>query len=130
MSVKKSYRELLAKGSAYIFSVTAGAGAAAALLAVSALAMYVFQLPVYFAEYLSLLSFGTGCMVSGWVGGKLKKRHGLRIGFRCGVVMLALCGIGALLCGSLDGSAALAKTITAVITGCSGGVIGVNRVVR
>ena len=130
MSVKKSYRELLRKGSAYIISVTAGAASAAALLAVSALAMYIFQLPVYFAEYLSLLSFGTGCMVSGFTAGKLKQRHGLRIGFRCGVIMLALCCIGAVVCGSLDGSAALAKTITAVITGCSGGVIGVNRVGR
>lgn len=127
MSIKKNYRELLSRMSTYILSTTVGAGVSVIFLLSFATLMYAFTMPLYFSGYLALVALGAGCIVSGIVAGRIKKRCGLKVGFRCGVIMLALCALGSLIWGRLDGSAALVKTITVVITGCCGGVIGVNR---
>ena len=127
MSVKKSYRELFGRIRTYILSTAVGAGVSVILLLSFAALTYAFTMPLYFSGYLALVALGAGCIVSGIVAGRIKKRCGLKVGFRCGVIMLALCAFGALIFGKLDGSAALVKTITVVITGCCGGVIGVNR---
>lgn len=127
LSVKKSYRELLRRMSTYILSTAAGTGVSVILLLSFAALMYAFTLPLYFSGYLALVALGAGCIVSGIVAGRIKKRCGLKVGFRCGVIMLVLCALGALIFGRFDGSYALVKTITVVITGCCGGVIGVNR---
>ena len=127
MSVKKSYRELFGRIRTYILSTAIGAGVSVILLLSFAALMYAFTMPLYFSGYLALVALGAGCIASGIVAGRIKKRCGLKVGFRCGVIMLSLCAVGALIWGNLDGSAALVKTITVVITGCCGGVIGVNR---
>ena len=127
LSETSKYNELAKRAGTYVLSTAAGAAAAVIFLLLSALIMYVFGLPPYFAGFLSLFSLGAGCMLSGYICGKIKTRSGLRHGFRCAVLLIALCVLGALICGTLDGSSALAKTFTAVITGCTGGVLGVNR---
>lgn len=89
--------------------------------------MYVFQTPLYFADYLSLMALGGGCMLSAFICGKIKKRQGLLIGLKCGAIMLVLCFTGSLISGSLSGNEAITKGITLLLTGCTGGVLGVNR---
>ena len=127
LSETSKYTELAKRAGTYVLSTAAGAATAVIFLLLSALIMYVFGLPPYFAGFLSLFSLGAGCMLSGYICGRIKTRSGLRHGFRCAVILIALCVLGALICGTLDGSSALAKTFTAVITGCTGGVLGVNR---
>lgn len=119
--------DLLKRAGTYVFSSAVGAGGAVIVLIISAFAMYILNLPLHFSGFLSLLSFGMGCMLSGYVCGRIKKHSGLRHGFRCAVILLALCLLGALIFGEINGTDALSKTLTAVITGCTGGVLGVNR---
>jgi putative membrane protein (TIGR04086 family) len=97
-------------------------------IALFAAAMDMLSLPPEAAGVLSLITLGAGCTVSGFVCGCVKKSHGLRRGFRCALIMIAVIMTGALISGSLDGASAAAKCITAVICGCMGGVLGVNRV--
>lgn len=119
--------DLLKRAGTYVFSSAVGAGGAVVMLLISAFAMYILSLPLHFSGFLSLLSFGAGCMLSGYVCGRIKKHSGLRHGFRCAVILLSLGLLGALIFGEVHGTDALAKTLTAVITGCTGGVLGVNR---
>ena len=111
----------------YIFSTVLGAGLSVLLVFLSAFIMYALQFPLYTAGYFSLFSLGCGAMLSGFVCGRIKQRGGLRTGFRCAVILLVLCGIGAAIGGNFDGTAAAAKIFTAVICGCTGGVLGVNK---
>ncbi len=127
MSVKKADRLILQKAATYVLSTVSGALCSIILITLSALLMYVFQTPLYFADYLSLMAMGGGCMLSAFICGKIKKRQGLLIGLKCAAIMLLLCFIGSLIIGNLNGSQALSKGITLVLTGCTGGVLGVNR---
>ncbi len=98
-----------------------------AFVTLFALIMYAFQFPLYFSGYFSLMSLGCGCMTSGFICGKIKKHSGLKLGFQCALILLAFVGIGAVISGAINGSEIVTKTLTAVITGCTGGVLGVNR---
>ncbi len=89
--------------------------------------MYALQFPLYFAEYFSLAAFGCGCMMSGFICGRIKKHSGLKLGFQCGFILLGLCAVGSLLSGLWSGAEVISKVLTAVLTGCTGGVLGVNR---
>ncbi len=119
--------ELIKRINTYVFSTVAGAGLSIALIFLFALIMYAVQFPLYTAGYFSLLALGCGAMLSGFICGKIKRRGGLKTGFRCGVILIVLCGIGAAISGNFDGTSATAKIFTAVICGCAGGVLGVNR---
>lgn len=119
--------ELMKRAGTYVFSTALGAAAAVLLLLLFALVMYALQLPLSISGFLALFSLGTGCMLSGYVCSRIKKHSGLRHGFRCAVILLALCLLGALLFGEVKGADSIAKVLTSVITGCTGGVLGVNR---
>ncbi|MBQ8614236.1 MAG: TIGR04086 family membrane protein [Ruminiclostridium sp.] len=127
MSEKKTGVIILQKAGTYVFSTVMGALLSVALITLFALLMYALQMPLYFAEYLSLTALGCGCMLSGFICGRIKKRGGLKLGLQCAAILLALCALGALISGGLNGSAAVSKIITGVLTGCTGGVLGVNR---
>lgn len=124
---EKYKNELIKRINTYIFSTIMGAGFSVLLIFLFALLMYAVQFPLYTAGYFSLLALGCGAMLSGFICGRIKQRGGLRLGFRCAVILLVLCGIGAAINGNFDGSSAAAKIFTAVICGCTGGVLGVNR---
>ena len=124
---ERTRNELIKRINTYIFSTVMGAGLSVALIFLFALVMYAVQFPLYTAGYFSLLALGCGAMLSGFICGKIKQHGGLRLGFRCAVILLVFCGIGALISGSFDGTSAAAKIFTAVICGCTGGVLGVNR---
>ena len=127
MSDKKNTSDLLPRAGTYVFSTIAGAGVSVIIITLSALLMYLLQFPLYFAEYFSLAAFGCGCMTSGFICGRIKKHSGLKLGFQCGFILLGLCALGALAGGLWSGSQVISKIITAVLTGCTGGVLGVNR---
>jgi len=119
--------ELMKRINTYIFSTVLGAGFSVGMIFLSALLMYSLQFPLYTAGYFSLFSFGCGAMLSGFVSGRIKRHGGLKTGFRCAVILLVLCAVGAAVSGNFDGSSAAAKICTAVICGCAGGVLGVNK---
>ncbi len=124
---EKAKSELAKKINTYIFSTVMGAGLSVILILLFAGMMYTLQFPLYTAGYFSLLALGCGAMLSGFISGKIKHRGGLKTGFRCAVILLVLCGTGAAISGNFDGTAAAAKIVTAVICGCTGGVLGVNK---
>lgn len=119
--------ELLKRAGTYVFSTALGATAAVLLLLFFAFVMYMLQFPLEISGIFALFSFGAGCMLSGYVCGRIKKHSGLRHGFRCAVILLSLCLLGALIFGEVQGADSIAKVLTAVLTGCTGGVLGVNR---
>ena len=127
MAVDKRYSDTAKKAGTYIFSTICGMALSLLMIVISAYIMRGFDLPPAAAGLLALISFGAGCLISGLICGRIKRSRGLRHGFRCAVIMLFIVMLGALFGGRMDGSAALAKIITAVICGCTGGVIGVNR---
>lgn len=127
MSDKKVNRELIQRAGTYVFSTVTGAAVSVAAVLLFASVMYALQFPLYFAGYFSLLALGLGCMTSGFICGKIKRHSGLKLGLQCSIILLALCALGALIGGSLSGSEIIPKLLTAVITGCTGGVLGVNR---
>jgi len=124
---EKVKSELVKRINTYIFSTVMGAGLSVLLIFLFAWVMYALQFPLYTAEYFSLLALGSGAMLSGFISGRIKRHGGLKVGFRCGVILLVLCGIGAAISGNFDGTSAAAKILTVVICGCTGGVLGVNR---
>ncbi len=124
---EKVKSELVKRINTYIFSTVMGAGLSVLLIFLFAWVMYALQFPLYTAEYFSLLALGCGAMLSGFICGRIKRHKGLKTGFRCGVILLVLCGIGAAISGNFDGTSAAAKILTVVICGCTGGVLGVNR---
>ena len=127
MAVDKRYSETAKRAGTYVFSTFCGMAVSVLLIVLSAYIMRGFDLEPYAAGFLALVSFGAGCLLSGFVCGRIKRSRGLKHGFRCAVIMLFIVMAGALFSGRLDGSAALAKILTAVVCGCMGGVIGVNR---
>lgn len=127
MSEKRITRDFLQRAGTYVFSTAVGAAVSIALVFLTALIMYVLQTPLQLAGYFSLFSIGTGCMVSGFICGSIKKRKGLLVGLECAVILMFLCVIGTVIGGTLNGTELLPKLITCVLTGCTGGVLGVNR---
>ncbi len=122
-----SDRPDLRRAATYALSSALGALAAGAVLALCAWLMFALQLPLSLARFMSLFSLGAGCMLSGFICGKIKRVGGLRSGFICAVILLSFCLLVSLLRGAVTGGDAIAKSITAVLTGCTGGVLGVNR---
>ncbi len=127
MSERKIITDFLKRGATFILSTVTGVIISGVLLLLSAFFMYSIGAPTYLSGFFSLFSLGVGCMASGYICGRIKKHSGLKLGFCCAVIFLCVCAAGALVSGSLNGTDALAKCLTTVITGCTGGVIGVNR---
>lgn len=127
LSVKKADRLIFQRIATYILSTVSGALCSVILITLFALLMYALQTPLYFADYLSLVALGAGCLLSGFICGRVKKRQGLLLGVKCGAIMLALCFTGSLISGNFSGNEIVSKVITLLVTGCTGGVLGVNR---
>lgn len=116
----------LRRAATYALSSAAGGICTVGCLALSAWLMSALQIPLSLAQLFALFSLGAGCMLAGFLCGKIKRRKGLKSGFICAVILLSVCMLGALLFGTVNGADAIAKTITAVVTGCTGGVLAVN----
>lgn len=117
----------LRRAATFALSSAVGGLCTAGCLAFSAWLMSALQIPLSLAQLFALFSLGAGCMLSGFLCGRIKRRRGLKNGFVCAVILLSACMLGALIFGTVNGADAIAKTLTAVITGCTGGVLGVNR---
>ena len=130
MSEEKSRKDIYKRAGTYVFSTVVGAAASILLLLACSLVMYAVNLPPEYAGAFGLFALGGGCMASGFVCCLIKKRGGIRHGFRCAVLLSGMIILVSLITGSFDGSLALTKLVTAVITGCTGGIIGVNLVNR
>lgn len=127
MFEKKLTRDFLQRAGTYVFSTVIGATVSIGMIFLTALIMYVLQSPIQLAGYFSLFSLGLGCLVSGFICGRIKKRKGLLLGLECATILLGLCVIGTVIGGTLNGSQLMPKLITCMLTGCTGGVLGVNR---
>lgn len=119
-------KPLLYSSRLYVFSTLAGAAASCVLLLITALVMYIPALPAEAAGIMSGIALGGGCAVSGFVAGNVRKHSGLLTGLKCGIILLVLCAAASVIGGNADGSGIASKCVTAVITGCFGGVTGVN----
>lgn len=115
------------KAAPYILSCVAGAGASIAAMLAAAGVMYMLQLSEETSEIIALICFGTGCMVSGFVIGKIKHKNGLFSGIKTSLVLTALCLAASALSGGFDFSEWIIRTLTALFSGGIGGIMGVNR---
>lgn len=119
-------KPLLYRSRLYILSTAVGAAVCGVLLLPAALFMCLFSLPADAAGLFSLFALGGGCAVSGFITGNVRKRHGLATGLRSGLLLFLLCAAASAVSGGADLGGIAAKGLVAVITGCFGGVIGVN----
>lgn len=121
-----SHRPFLYRSRLYILSGAVGAAASCVLLLLVSLVMYIFSLPAEIAEIPALVALGGGCAVSGFVAGNIRRRHGLTVGFRSGLILFAVCAAAAVTSGSAEPSDIAVKAVVSLITGGMGGVVGVN----
>ena len=126
MSFKQSKMSPLRRLKPYIVATVLGALVSLPILLLLALSLYILQLPTEWAGVMSLFALGGGCLCSGVILGKKLRRKGIIIGARAGLILCALCLFGAVLTGGLDGTQAFIKVTVSVLTGCTGGVLGVN----
>lgn len=127
MRDRKIKNDLLQRGGTYVFASLSGMLASVIIITLCALLMYALGLPLSFSGYFSLMALGGGCLLSGYICGRIKRRSGLKLGLRCGLILFSVIGLAAAASGNVNGSAIAEKLITTVITGCTGGVLGVNR---
>lgn len=110
----------------YIKGLAAGLITAAVMTAVSALIFTAAKAPDGADVILSYITLGCSCLVCGLFTGGGKGKNGFIWGTAGGGMIFALCCIVSAITGSIDGSLFAAKLCTALITGCAGGIVGVN----
>lgn len=111
----------------YVFSTVCGCICGLVTVLILSLIMYGLQLDVGLAAVLALPAFGLSCFCAAFICGLILRRGGLKIGVCLAIIFVILCSIGALLAGNFSGDAFFSKLICALLTGCTGGVLGVNR---
>lgn len=126
MSFKRTSQSPFRRFKPYIAATVLGALVSLPVLLLMSLALFLLQLPVEWAGGMSLFALGSGCVCSGIILGRRLRRNGLLLGAQGGILLCLLCLLGAVFTGGFTGGQAAVKIIVAIITGCSGGVIGVN----
>lgn len=99
----------------------------AAFILLFALCSYVLGLRREMAGGMAVLAFAAGCFVSGLLCGLIKRHGGLASGAVCAAVMLVITAAVSLLTGSFTGAELPGRCVCAVLSACTGAVIGVNR---
>ena len=126
MSVNKKSDETMKKAGTYLFSTLCGAVLSGVLIAAFTGLMYVLGFPPETAGFLSVTAFAAGCLLSGFICGRIKRRRGLVCGLICAAAALAAVFTVSLISGNVSGSYAVMKVIVAALSSCTGSVIGVN----
>ena len=107
-------------------AVTLGIAAAVVLLLLTALVMYMLQLPAELGYVMGLTALSVGCVAAGYVLGRMKCRSGIKQGVLCGMALFLLCLIGGIILGSVTVGGVFAKLGVCLSAGVVGGVMGVN----
>ena len=127
MSAKKRVNENIKRAAAYIFSSVCGIIVSGVFLALFSGVMYALSLPPETAGAMSLISLAAGFLCAGYVCGAIKLRGGLRAGLICAAILSGAAAAVSALSGSMTGSFAAARVITAAVSCCAGSVYAVNR---
>lgn len=107
-----------------------GMSVTALLLIAFAVAMCLLELPEGIQGVLSTFSLGVGCIVDGYVLGKILRHNGLFKGCQAGLIIFGLCLLISIITGSFCGEMILGKLFVCTICGAMGGVFGVNSKVK
>ena len=108
-------------------AMTVGIAAAAAVLLIASLVMFVLQLPAEWGYVMGLTALTVGCAAAGYALGKMKCRSGIKQGMLCGGALFLLCLAGGVILGSVTVGGVFAKLGICLCAGIVGGVAGVNR---
>jgi len=127
MTTRKSGQSAARRYRVYIIAVILGAITSGAALLLFSFIVFSLKLPVSYSGFFSLLSFGVGCLTSGFFAGASKRQGGLAAGIRAALLFLLPIALISWFVGGFTGEAALNKIIIAILCGGAGGVIGVNR---
>ena len=110
----------------FVAAVVIGAFAAVAVLLLTSLVMFILQLPSDWGYVMGLLSLSMGCLVSGYVLGRKKRRGGIKQGLLCGTAMFLLCLAGGIIFGTVTAGGFFAKLAVCEVAGAAGGIAGAN----
>jgi len=148
MATRRSKPPSRRKFKAYIASAVLGFIASAAALVLFSLFVFFLRLPIGYSRFFSLLAFATGCLVSGFAAGRMKRQGGLAAGIKAALLYALPIVVIGFIVGDLSapaavssastasaatpiaatvGSAAFGKFVVAVMCGAAGGVLGVNK---
>ena len=108
-------------------AVAVGIAAAAVILLIASLIMFVLQLPAELGYVMGLSALAVGCAAAGYMLGKMKCRSGIKQGVLCGSALFLLCLAVGVILGSVTVSGVFAKLGICLCAGIVGGVAGVNR---
>lgn len=126
MANRKSKEMFLKKCRPFIKGTAAGIITAAVLAALSALIFVAADAPEGSETVLGYITAASASCVCGMFYGGGKGKNGFAWGTLGGAVIFALCFAASVITGNLGGSAFVSKLITCLLSGCIGGIAGVN----
>lgn len=111
----------------FVISVAAGVLVCAAAMLLFSFIMSIVQFPVEWGGAFGYISLSAGCLSSGYILGRKKKREGIKQGFLCGFTLFLISLVLSLALGDISFLGAVGKGLMCAASGVVGGVAGVNR---
>lgn len=110
----------------FVKGLAAGLITALLLTALSAALFTAAKAPDGADELLGFFTLAAACFVSGLFTGGGKGKNGFFWGAVGGAIIFMLCCTASLIIGSADGTMVVPKLLVCLISGCIGGIVGVN----
>ena len=126
MVKRKSKAIFLKKCRPFIKGTTAGIITAVVFVVLSALIFTATDAPEGAELILGYITLAVSSGVCGMFYGGGKGKNGFAWGTLGGAVIFVLCFIISVISGNFDGSAFASKFVTCLVSGCIGGITGVN----
>ena len=126
MTQRKSKAIFLKKCRPFIKGTVAGVVAAVIFVVLSAVVFTAADAPEGAESILGYITIAVSAGVCGMFYGAGRGRNGFAWGTLGGAVIFALCFTSSFITGNFEGNAFLSKLTTCLVSGCIGGIIGVN----
>lgn len=126
MIKRSSPTQRLRKMKPFIKGFAAGVAVLLIFSVVSSLIFYSFDAPQEEVSALSYFTLCASCFVCGMFVGGGKRKNGFISGAAGGLLIFLLCLAGAVVSGNFTGGEFILKLCLSAVTGCIGGIVGVN----
>jgi putative membrane protein (TIGR04086 family) len=110
----------------FLLALAVGIFTIVGVLFVLSFVMFILELPVMLASSMAVVALAAGCLLSGWVIGRIKRVKGFILGMRMGGILMGILFLVTLLGGSMTFEGFIIRVSVCVISGAVGGVLGVN----
>ena len=126
MVKRRSYKAAIKKLRPFVIGAVAGTVTAAVFTVIGAFLFNIAAAPSGADRVMAYVSLGASAVVCGMFFGGGRGKNGFAWGTLGGLAMFALCFAVTLISGGFTGTEFLPKLISSALSGCIGGIIGVN----